>query len=162
MSEAVKVLATPTTSDNIVNGKDTFLYINYGANASEATPVWTLIGGQRNTGVSVSADEIDASHKTSGRWKVTHVGMLGWKFSADGVYILNDDGLEAVKQAVRSGVMAQFRLVVKDNSGATILEAQKGWGVVTTLDINGEHTDVATMTIEISGSGELQVETNPS
>ena len=160
-TNGVKVLAQPTTTEKIVAGKDVFLYINYGENATEASPVWTLIGGQRSTGADMSVDEIDTSHKTSGGYKTYMAGLFGWKWSADGVYILDDDGLAAVKEAFYGRKTAEFRLVYK-NSAGTIVEAQHGWGIVTGFNPNADHTDVATLSIEISGTGALTNETNPT
>ena len=50
-------------------GKDYLIYLNTGS--TEASPTWTLLGGQRSGDLSRQADEIDASHKTSGGWKST-------------------------------------------------------------------------------------------
>ena len=72
MSEVT--FATPTNaSTNATAGKDYLIYLNTGA--TEANPTWTLLGGQRSGDLSRQADEIDASHKTSGGWKTTLPGL---------------------------------------------------------------------------------------
>lgn len=158
---AEKVLAQPTTQDTVVVGKNVFLYINYGENASESSPVWCLIGGQRSTNVEMESDEIDASHKTSGGWKITKAGLRSWSFSADAVVLLGDDGAKAAKLAFTSGVAAQFRIVTKNDAG-TVLEAENGWGNVTSFSKEAPHDDVATISMEISGNGALTEESNPT
>ena len=55
------------TSDAMA-GKSVLLYI--ATDGTEQSPTWTLIGGQRSGDLNQEGDEIDASHKTSGGWKV--------------------------------------------------------------------------------------------
>lgn len=153
------VLPQPTSTGRVVAGKNLFLYVNYGQDATEASPVWTLIGGQRSTSVERTAEEIDASHKTSGGWRVTLTGLRGWKFSSEAVCLIGDAGVDGIEEAFNNGILAQFRLVTKDDSG-NIIKAQKGWGRITSFSQNGSYDDVCTASIEISGSEELVTEVN--
>lgn len=153
------ILPQPAATDTIVMGKNIFLYVNYGDNATEASPVWALIGGQRSTSIELTADEIDASHKTSGGWKVSKAGLRGWKFSSEAVVLMSDVGAEGVGKAFLDGTVAQFRLVTKDDAG-NIIKAEKGWGSVTSFSREAASDDVSTLSIEISGNGALANEQN--
>jgi len=153
------VLPSPSASEAIVMGKNIFLYINYGEAATEANPVWTIIGGQRSTSIELTADEIDASHKTSGGWKSNKAGLRGWKFSSEAVVLMSDLGAEGVEKAFTEGQVAQFRIVTKDDAG-NIVSASKGWGSVTSFSKEASYDDVSTLSIEISGNGVLTVEGN--
>lgn len=153
------ILPQPTSQDTIVMGRNVFLYINYGENATEANPVWTIVGGQRSTSVDLTADEIDASHKTSGGWKTSKAGLRGWKFSSEAVVLDGDMGAEGVEKAFIDGVPAQFKLVTKDDLGNTI-KAEIGWGSVTSFSRSASYDDVETASMEISGNGALSVQQN--
>ena len=55
-----------TNASQSMAGKNLLLYIAYGEGATVEDPIWNLVGGQRNSPLSMSADEIDASDKSSG------------------------------------------------------------------------------------------------
>lgn len=63
-----KVRATRSVTADKLVGKNVLVYINFGEGATEAAPVWTLIGGQRSASLSMTADDIDASNKASSGW----------------------------------------------------------------------------------------------
>ena len=46
-----------STSEKLL-GKNVLVFLNYGEAASEESPKWTLIGGQRSADYSASAEEI--------------------------------------------------------------------------------------------------------
>ena len=85
-------------------GKSVLLYM--ATDGTEENPTWTLIGGQRSDDLNQEADEIDASHKTSGGWKVTLQGLKSWSIDLESVYIMSDTGVSALQAAFRSGVAA--------------------------------------------------------
>lgn len=83
--------ATPTNTGSVATaGKDYLIYLNTGE--TEATPVWTLLGGQRSGDLARKADSIDASNKTSGGWKSSLAGLREWSIDLESVVILNDAG----------------------------------------------------------------------
>ena len=47
-----------STSEKLL-GKNVLVFLNYGEAASEESPKWTLLGGQRSADYSASAEEID-------------------------------------------------------------------------------------------------------
>ena len=82
---AYTVFAEPASTSKATAGKDYLLYVNTGA--TETSPTWTLVGGQRSGDLSRKADEIDASDKTSGGWKATLPGLRSWSIDLESVYL---------------------------------------------------------------------------
>lgn len=127
-------------------GKDFFLYVNTG---TVAVPIWTLLGGQRGTTLSRSADEIDVSNKTTNGWKATKAGLRTWGIDLDGLVLLQDVGLQALEYAYMNGKEINIRLLYPDGS------AQTGWGSLTDFSMETPHDGEATISGTISGNGAL-------
>ena len=146
MSEVT--FATPTNaSTNATAGKDYLIYLNTGA--TEANPTWTLLGGQRSGDLSRQADEIDASHKTSGGWKTTLPGLRSWSIDLESVYLAGDAGAKFLEAAFLAGKRVHIKFEYPDKSYIT------GWGAVTECSLKTPHDDVATISGTVKGDGAL-------
>lgn len=128
-------------------GKNVLLYM--ATDGTEASPTWTLIGGQRSGDLNQEADEIDASHKTSGGWKVTLQGLKSWSIDLESVYIMSDTGVTALQSAFRSGESQFFKYEYADGS------YQTGYGTVTNFSVKAPHDDVVTVSGTINGNGPI-------
>lgn len=140
----------PTRSDaasESTAGKDYLIYLNTGE--TEAEPTWTLLGGQRSGDLSRQADEIDASHKTSGGWKSTIPGLRSWSIDLESVYLAGDEGAKFLEAAFLAGQQVHIKFEYPDKSYVT------GWGAVTECSLSTPHDDVATIKGTISGAGAL-------
>lgn len=140
----------PTRADGTSNataGKDYLIYLNTGT--SEAAPTWTLLGGQRSGDLSREADEIDASHKTSGGWKSTLPGLRSWSIDLESVYLKDDTGAKFLEEAFLVGKQVNVKFEYPDKSYVT------GWGSVTECSLSTPHDDVATLSGTIKGDGAL-------
>jgi TP901-1 family phage major tail protein len=135
----------PSVSSATV-GKDYLLYVNTG---TVAVPVWTLVGGQRNATLNRSGDSIDISHKTSGGWKSSKVGLRGWSVDLSGLQLLNDDGVKALDYAFMNGLEVQIKFVYPDGT------AQTGWGSLTDWSLDTPHDGEASLSGTIEGNGAL-------
>lgn len=146
---AITKLPTPKDAAlHLALGKDFILDVNTGVD--EDTPTWTAVGGQRTTKLSRQADEIDTSHKTSGSWKDSAAGLRSWSMEADAVVIIDDKGAEAVDFAFTNGQPVHCRFRYPDGTNYI------GWAAVTEFSIDTSHTDVATLSIKLSGKGPLK------
>ena len=63
-------------------GKDYLLMINTG---TFAVPVWTVVGGQRNSKLTEKADSIDVSDKATDGWSSKLAGMKSWSIDLSGL-----------------------------------------------------------------------------
>lgn len=134
-------------TSNATTGKDYLIYLNTGT--SEAAPTWTLLGGQRSGDLSREADEIDASHKTSGGWKSTLPGLRSWSIDLESVYLKDDTGAKFLEEAFLVGKQVNVKFEYPDKSYVT------GWGSVTECSLSTPHDDVATLSGTIKGDGAL-------
>lgn len=128
-------------------GKDYLIYLNTGT--TEAAPTWTLLGGQRSGDLNREADEIDASHKTSGGWKSTLPGLRSWSIDLETVYLAGDTGAKFLEAAFLAGKQVHVKFEYPDKSFVT------GWGSITECSLSTPHDDVATLKGTISGDGPL-------
>lgn len=134
-------------SSTATSGKDYLIYLNTGA--TEADPTWTLLGGQRSGDLTREADEIDASHKTSGGWKSTLPGLRSWSIDLESVYLAGDAGAKFLEEAFIAGKQVHIKFEYPDKSYVT------GWGSITECSLSTPHDDVATIKGTISGDGPL-------
>lgn len=144
----------PTRTDatsTATAGKDYLIYLNTGA--TEAAPTWTLLGGQRSGDLNREADEIDASHKTSGGWKSTLPGLRSWSIDLETVYLAGDTGAKFLEAAFLAGKQVHVKFEYPDKSFVT------GWGSITECSLSTPHDDVATLKGTISGDGPLSEQT---
>ena len=128
-------------------GKDYLIYINTGS--TEATPTWTLLGGQRSGDLSRTAEEIDAAHKTSGGWKSSLPGLRSWSLDLESVYLAGDTGAKFLEAAFLAGKEVHIKFEYPDKSYIT------GWGAITDCSLSAPHDDVATISGTINGDGPL-------
>lgn len=146
MSEYTFPTRTDATS-TATAGKDYLIYLNTGT--TEAAPTWTLLGGQRSGDLNREADEIDASHKTSGGWKSTLPGLRSWSIDLETVYLAGDTGAKFLEAALLAGKQVHVKFEYPDKSFVT------GWGSITECSLSTPHDDVATLKGTISGDGPL-------
>lgn len=146
MSEYTFPTRTDATS-TATAGKDYLIYLNTGT--TEAAPTWTLLGGQRSGDLNREADEIDASHKTSGGWKSTLPGLRSWSIDLETVYLAGDTGAKFLEASFLAGKQVHVKFEYPDKSFVT------GWGSITECSLSTPHDDVATLKGTISGDGPL-------
>ena len=140
----------PTRSDAVSTataGKDYLIHVNKGA--SDLEPDWLLVGGQRSGNLNRKADELDASHKTSGGWACHLPGLRNWSIDLESVVLLNDEGAHYLEAAFNAGHQVHLKFEYPDKSYYT------GWGSITEFSLKTQHDDVATISGTISGDGPL-------
>lgn len=127
-------------------GKDYLLYINTG---TAYVPVWTVIGGQRGATLNQTAEEIDVASKSSGGWGEKLPGMRSWSIDLDGLVLLNNQGIEALRMAFAQGKKINIKLRYPDNS------YQVGWAALTDFSSEMPHDGEASLSGTLSGNGPL-------
>jgi TP901-1 family phage major tail protein len=135
-------------SQNKLLGKNVLLFLNYGEDASHEDPKWALIGGQRNAGLSMSADEIDLSDKTSGGWGETDQGIKSTEISLEALLITGDPAVSELKNAFIAGEAVDILRWAKDGS------SDRNWYAITEFSDEAPHDDGVTVTCALKGMGE--------
>lgn len=127
-------------------GKDYTLYVNTG---TVSVPVWTKVGGQRNSPLNQSADTIDVTHKGSGGYKSTIAGLKGWDISLDALAMLDDPGVDAIEYAYDNSKQVNIKFERPD------LKYRTGWASVTEFSIDPPHDGEATISGSLQGVGPI-------
>lgn len=112
----------------------------------------TVVGGQRNASLEMSAETIDTTVKSTGGWAAKIPGIKSWTSSCDGVYFLDDAGLEAAQAAFMNGT--EVKLDFSNSSGL----AYSGQAVITSMSVEAGQEDVVSYTISFEGTGALTAE----
>ena len=110
-----------------------------------------VVGGQRNASLEMSAETIDTTVKTTGGWAAKIPGIKSWTSSCDGIYFLDDAGLEAAQTAFMNGT--EVSLEFSNSSGL----AYSGQAVITSMSVEAGQEDVVSYTISFEGTGALTV-----
>ena len=126
-----------------VNGADVLVLVNTG---TEQTPVWTVVGSQRNATVDEATEVIDISSKEKRARRILP-GRYSSTLNLDGLYVPDDTAYGLLQSAMRNGTYIQV-MIQKENE-----QVESASGVVTSLSREypdqGEST--VTITIEIDG-----------
>lgn len=129
-----------------MNGADYLVLINTG---TDETPVYEVVGCQRDATIDETTAEIDASCKTArpfrglpGRYKAT--------LSLEGLYVPDDAAYQRLKQAMREG---EFVTLVEQEAGNVTEAAQ---AIVTSLSRSYPDQDVATISAAFTIDGEWE------
>ena len=112
----------------------------------------TVVGGQRNASLEMSAETIDTTVKTTGGWASKITGIKSWTSSCDGVYFVDDAGLEAAQTAFMNGTAVNLEF-----SNSTGL-AYSGQAVITSMSVEAGQEDIVSYTISFEGTGALTAE----
>lgn len=142
-----KVRATRSVVQDKLVGKNVLVYIDFGETATEEAPKWTLIGGQRSGSLSMTADDIDASNKTSGGWGETYPGTKSTELSINGIINTKDEGFAALKDAFIKGEAVDICRYASDGT------ADRNWYNITELSDETPHDDMATFSVTLGGVG---------
>ena len=111
-----------------------------------------VVGGQRNASVEMSAETIDTTVKTTGGWAAKIPGIKSWTSSCDGVYFVDDAGLEAAQTAFMNGTAVSLEF--SNSSGLSY----SGQAVITSMSVEAGQEDIVSYTISFEGTGALTAE----
>ena len=108
------------------------------------------VGGQKGCTLTMEAETIDVSNKNDFGWASTIGGAKSWSVSCDGQFIAADAGQKALMDAFVAGTEVQVEM---KNTAESIYFSGKA--AITSLEVDAQFDDVATMTIELQGIGAL-------
>jgi TP901-1 family phage major tail protein len=125
----------------IIKGLEVLLYV--GEN---------VVAGQRGASLSMSADELDITDKTTRGYKAFLVGLKEWTLSCDGIVCVGDAGYDALVEAFLNGDTIEVEL--KQENGEAF--GYKGTVAIASMDFDAQYDDALTYSCELKGASALE------
>ena len=132
----------------VTKGLDILVYVPDAGGSSKVA-----IGGQKGCTLSMEADSIDVSNKNDFGWASTIGGAKSWTVSCDGQFITDDAGQKKLMERFVNGTEVDVEM---KNTGETVYFAGKA--SITSIEVDAQFDDVATLSIELTGVGALKVQ----
>lgn len=128
-------------------GVDWYLSVNTG---TIAVPVWTRVGGQRNSPFDRTTDEIDTTDKESSGLKSNLAGLRGWSISCDLLCQTDDAGWQEL-ESVWETDQQQAHLQLTRADATTY----SGLATMTSFSIDEAHDGAVMCSCSFTGNGVL-------
>lgn len=128
----------------VIKGLEVLLYV--GEN---------VVAGQRGASLSMSADELDITDKTTRGYKAFLVGLKEWTLSCDGIVCVGDAGYDALVEAFLAGDTIEVELKQEGNAFG-----YKGTVAIASMDFDAQYDDALTYSCELKGASALEKITN--
>ena len=109
-----------------------------------------VVAGQRGASLSMSADELDITDKTTEGYKAFLVGLKEWTISCDGLVCVGDTAYDALVAAFLAGETIEIEL---KNAGSF---GYKGTVAIASMDFDAQYDDALTYSCELKGASALQ------
>ena len=110
------------------------------------------IGGQKGCTLTMEADTIDTSNKNDAGWASFIGGAKQWSVSCDGQFVVSDEGQKAIMDAFIAGTEVEIEM---KNQAESVY--YKGKACITSVEVDAQFDDVATLAVEFQGLGALAV-----
>ena len=128
-----------------IKGLDIYLKVNTG---TEASPVWTKVGGQTGATFDRGKGTIDTTDKDSAGNEEHLPGIRNWSFSFDAFLIEDDAGFLEVETAYDGDLLKQFQMITPGF-------AYMGKATVESLSVSAGKDDAGVASFTLKGSGVL-------
>lgn len=128
-----------------VSGVDFVVQVNTG---TEAAPIWTTVGGQRNATLHRTTDTINLTTKDSNGWEENEPTIRHWSIDFDALLLEDDAGYAALEDAYDNKKQLQVQVLTPAGNKYT--------GKATLADLTAEGPmEEATISGTLTGSGPL-------
>ena len=110
-----------------------------------------VVAGQRGASLSMSADDIDITDKTTEGYKAFLAGLKEWSISCDGLVCVGDAGYDALVDAFLAAEEVQVQL--KNEAGTF---GYQGTVSIASMDFDAQYDDALTYSCELKGASALK------
>ena len=107
-----------------------------------------LIGGQQSCSMSKESSTAETTTKDSGMWSESEVNGLSWSVDCDGLIVVDDEALETLNTAWRTGT----KVTIKYGSAERY---ETGQAIIESIEQNDEAKEKSTYSVSFKGCGEL-------
>ena len=133
-----------------IRGLEVLLYVNVPSEDDPDTLVKTVVAGQRGAALSMTADDIEITDKTTEGYKAFLAGLKEWSISCDGLVCLDDKGYEALVDAFLAGETIEV-----DLKNAEDTFGYRGLVAISSMDFDAQYDDALTYSCELKGASAL-------
>lgn len=130
-----------------IKGLEVLLYVDVDGTGADPK----CVGGQRNATLSMAADELDITDKTTEGYKAFLAGLKEWTISCDGLVITDDEGYDALFEKFLAGETIGVQL---KNAAGTF--SYKGDVSIISMDFDAPYDDALTYSCELKGASALE------
>lgn len=113
----------------------------------------TVIGGQQGASINMESETTETTTKDSGDWAEAEVTGLSWSVDLDGLVVIGDEGLKALKTAWRTKTLVDVKYGTPTNY-------ESGKAIISSYSQNSPAKEKSTYSVSLQGVGAL-TETNP-
>ena len=142
-----KVRPTMGVTEEKLLGKDVMAFLNYGESATYENPNWALIGGQRSSNYSATADEIDLTDKTDGGYGDAAPGVKGTELSLELLVKPHDETVKQLYDAQEADEPVDILRWAKNGRSV------RNWYSIMSLEESDAYDDACVLTITLRGKG---------
>ena len=128
----------------VIKGLEVLLYV--GEN---------VVAGQRGASLSMSADELDITDKTTRGYKAFLVGLKEWTLSCDGIVCIGDAGYDALVAAFLKGDTIKVELKAVNEETKEVIFGYSGDVAIASMDFDAQYDDALTYSCELKGASAL-------
>jgi len=107
------------------------------------------VGGQRGATLNIAADLTDTSTKDSNLWKENEASFKEWSLEFDGLWVVDDAGLAAIRDAILNGTAVDAVMAMPGG------DIYGGTALVTEFPIEAPYDDNVTYSGSLTGTGAL-------
>lgn len=127
-----------------VRGIDVKIKVNTGTDQS---PVWTVVAGQQGAKLKDQVETIEITSKDSGNYKEFEYGFGEWQIECEGLVVVNDDGFEALRDAMRNHTKVKVEWY--EAGGKTY----EGMALVTEIPLEAAFDEMLKYQVHLKGTG---------
>ena len=134
------------------NGRYFLIEVNTG---TDAAPVWTKVGGQRDASLEQAKDTMDTTSKTSANgYKEKDHGLKEWSVEFDSLFVKSEAGYTALQNAFDQDKDINIRITDGTGTGQPVAW-KSGKGIITKINTELPYEKEATYSVSVEGNGPL-------
>lgn len=107
------------------------------------------IGGQQGCSITRESDTTETTTKDSGDWSEAEVTGLSWSVDLDGLVVIGDEGLKALKKAWKSKELVDVKY-------GNTQDYETGKALIKSYSQNSPAKEKTTYSVSLQGVGELK------
>ena len=111
------------------------------------------VAGQLNATLQRSMTPIDITNKITGDWKENIAGLRAWRVQCSGLYVLDEESLNALEQSFMRNEELDIKLTINNKN-------YFGRCLITDYPLSSQYNAQFKYNLTLLGTGELHIDNN--